>query len=102
MKADRLLFRAFSILVLLALVTVTFSAVYFSIHRRVPITGIDELHRQPPAPRPSREHGRTTRQARRPRGAPWPVRAAPSRLDPASAGFRVPNNMALHHPDGGR
>jgi hypothetical protein len=45
--------RMLSFLVLLALITVTLSAVYFSIHRRVPMAGIDELHRQPPAPRPA-------------------------------------------------
>jgi hypothetical protein len=45
--------RMLSFLVLLALGTVTLSAVYFSTHRRVPMAGIDELHRQPPAPRPA-------------------------------------------------
>jgi hypothetical protein len=43
--------RMLSFLVLLALAAVTLSAVYFSIHRRVPMAGIDELHRQSPAPR---------------------------------------------------
>jgi len=38
--------RMLAFLVLLALVTVTFSAVYFSIHRRIPMAGIDELHRK--------------------------------------------------------
>ncbi len=42
--------RMLAFLVLLALVTVTLSAVYFSIHRRMPMAAIDELHK--PTERP--------------------------------------------------
>lgn len=42
--------RMLAFLVLLALVTVTFSAVYFSIHRRIPMAAIDELHRKTETP----------------------------------------------------
>lgn len=42
--------RMLAFLVLLALITVTLSAVYFSIHRRVPMAGIEELHRHTETP----------------------------------------------------
>jgi hypothetical protein len=40
--------RLMAALSLLALATVTISAVYFSLHRRIPFADIEELHHQPP------------------------------------------------------